>query len=155
MLFEALVTSATWTGLLKWLTGRERPRETGGETADWTGPGGIFDHEENREAKPRSFPSGHSSGAWSAATILAHQYPAHNIVPVIAYATAAGIAYSRMVVGAHWLSDVVAGSFLGYVCAQQVVSAHRQRRLQDEDPRLQFGAEIRGSYKGFRVEYRF
>ena len=155
MLAEALVTSATWTFLLKEATGRERPRETDGRVSDWTGPGGIFDDEAARSAEPRSFPSGHSTGIWAVATILAHQYPAHKVIPVLIYGTATAVSYSRMVVEAHWLSDVVVGGLIGYGCAKQVLSAHRDRRMRSEEPRLRVGADVSGDYKGISLRYDF
>ena len=124
MLVEALVTSSAWTGALKYACGRERPRETSEISADWTGPGALFTSEPVDGRGLRSFPSGHTSGAWAMATVLAHQYPSHGIVPVIAYGAATAMGYSRMAVGAHWLSDVVAGGLIGYGCARQVISAH-------------------------------
>jgi len=155
MLCEAFVTSATWTLLLKKTTGRERPREADGGASDWTGPGGMFDNEAARTAEPRSFPSGHASGIWAAATILAHQYSGHKVVPPLAYGTAAAVSYSRMVVGAHWLSDVVVGGLIGYGCAKQVLSAHRDRRMRSEEPRLRVGADVSGDYKGISLRYDF
>lgn len=124
MLAEAMITSSAWTGALKYLAGRERPRETEEVAADWTGPGASFTTEAVDGRGLRSFPSGHTSGAWAMATIVAHQYPARGIVPVIAYGAATAMGYSRMAVGAHWLSDVVVGGLIGYGCARQVISAH-------------------------------
>ena len=127
MLTEALITSSVWTGSIKYLTGRERPRETSEISSDWTGPAASFTTEPVAGRGLRSFPSGHSSGTWAIATVLAHQYPQGKIVPALAYATAVAMSYSRMVVGAHWLSDVVVGGLIGYGCANQVVSAHSGR----------------------------
>jgi len=127
MLAEALVTSSVWTGALKELTRRERPRETTEELPDWTGPGAAFFDEATAPHGLRSFPSGHTSGAWAMATVVAHQYPTHGIVPLLAYGSALAMGYSRMVVGAHWLSDVAAGGLIGYGCARQVISAHETR----------------------------
>jgi len=127
MLAEALVTSSVWTGALKELTRRERPRETAEELPDFAGPGAAFFDEATAPHGLRSFPSGHTSGAWAMATVVAHQYPTHGIVPIIAYGSALAMGYSRMVVGAHWLSDVAAGGLIGYGCARQVISAHETR----------------------------
>lgn len=155
MLCEALVTSATWTELLKKTTGRERPRETGGEASDWTGPGGMFDDEAASDPEPRSFPSGHATGIWAVATIVAHQYSGHRVVPVLAYGTATAVCYSRMVVGAHWLSDVVVGGLIGYGCAKQVLSAHNDKRARSEDEGIHVGAYVSGGDKGISLRYNF
>lgn len=131
MLVESLITTSVWTGALKELTRRERPRETSEESADWTGPGSAFTNEPVATGL-RSFPSGHTSGTWAMATVLAHQYPSHGIVPLLAYGTATAMGYSRMVVGAHWLSDVVAGGLIGFGCARQVISAHESRAMSTD-----------------------
>ena len=129
MLAEALITSSAWTGALKQLTGRERPRETTEELPDWTGPGALFTTEPTNGHSLHSFPSGHTSGAWAMATVVAHQYSAHGIVPILAYTAATAMGYSRIVVGAHWLSDVAVGGLIGYGCARQVISAHEDRDI--------------------------
>lgn len=156
MLSEALITSSVWTGALKYLTGRERPRETTEISADWTGPGASFTTEPIDGRGLRSFPSGHTSGAWAMATVLAHQYPSHGIVPVIAYGTAAAMGYSRMAVGAHWLSDVVAGGLIGYGCARQVISAHdgdSPATASDTGWHLYLGSD--GDIRGAGLTYQF
>ena len=138
MLAEALITSSVWTGALKELTRRQRPRETTEELADFSGPGAVFYDEGGAPTGLRSFPSGHTSGTWALATVVAHQYPSHGIVQLLAYGTAAAMGYSRMVVGAHWFSDVVAGGLIGFGCARQVISAHETRALA-ADPASQNG----------------
>jgi undecaprenyl-diphosphatase len=57
-----------------------------------------------------SFPSGHSASAAAFATGVAFEAP--RVGAVIA-PVAAGVAYSRLHTGAHWLSDVVGGVALG------------------------------------------
>ncbi|MFQ5511980.1 MAG: phosphatase PAP2 family protein [Candidatus Krumholzibacteriia bacterium] len=154
MLLEALVSSATWTGVLKELSGRERPRAREGSVAEWEGPSFLADDYEAGDGL-RSFPSGHATGIWAAATILAHQYPAHRIVPVLAYGTATAMSYSRMVVGAHWLSDVVVGGLIGYGSARQVLSAHNSEYPAADTGGLALGMNVSGDYKGFTLRYDF
>lgn len=57
-----------------------------------------------------SFPSGHSMNAFAVCTVLALAFPALAF-PLVA--TAASIAASRVVLGLHFLSDVLAGALLG------------------------------------------
>jgi membrane-associated phospholipid phosphatase len=158
MLTEALVTSSVWTGSLKYLTGRERPRETSELAADWTGPGASFTSEPVDGRGLRSFPSGHTSSAWAVATVVAHQYPSHGIVPVLAYGAATAMAYSRMAVGAHWLSDVVAGGLIGYGCASQVISAHEGDGpgfARGTDPGFHLFLESDRDMRGVGLAYQF
>lgn len=154
MLVEALLTSATWTDLLKQVSGRERPREREESVGDWEGPD-LFNRDLDGGVGLRSFPSGHSTGAWAAATILAHQYPTHGIVPVLAFGAATAASYSRMAVGAHWLSDVVVGGLIGYGCAKQVLSAHGSGRARRHEAGLRLGVDVSGGYKGVNVGYDF
>ena len=59
-----------------------------------------------------SFPSGHTSDAFSTATSLSLAFPKwYVIAPSYMYATAVG--YSRMHLGVHYPSDVLAGALAG------------------------------------------
>jgi len=59
-----------------------------------------------------SFPSGHTSAAFSTATALSHAYPKwYVIAPAMLWA--GGVGYSRMYLGVHYPTDVAAGAVLG------------------------------------------
>jgi len=155
MLVEALLTTEAWTQLIKAVSGRERPRQAENDVADWAGPSNLFGNDRVGSEALQSFPSGHTAGIWSLATILAYQYPAHGVVPILAYGTATAMAYSRMVVGAHWLSDVVVGGLIGYGCARQVLSTHRSGQVQAAERSFRFGFEATPGYKEFNVRHDF
>jgi len=155
MLVEAVLTSEVWADLLKMASRRERPRDVDGDMSDWEGPSIIFKSENPDAGSLKSFPSGHSAGTWAMATILAHQYPAHKIVPVLGYGTALAMSYSRMAVRAHWLSDVVVGGLIGYGCARQVLSAHRSARAPEEESEIRFGIDASPDYMGVGLQYDF
>lgn len=78
-----------------------------------------------------SFPSGHTSTAFAAATVLQSHYGKKVGIP--AYGIASFIGASRMASKAHHLSDVVAGAGLGYLVGRTVVRhddrAGRHRQL--------------------------
>lgn len=59
-----------------------------------------------------SFPSGHTSNAFAAATSFSLAYPKWYII-VPTYTWAGTVAYSRMDLGVHYPSDVLAGALVG------------------------------------------
>jgi membrane-associated phospholipid phosphatase len=61
-----------------------------------------------------SFPSGHTIAAFSIATVVARRYPQHRWVPFVAYGLAGAVAFSRVTLSAHFVSDVFMGGALGY-----------------------------------------
>lgn len=71
-----------------------------------------------------SFPSGHTTLAFSAATYIAetnkHRGP---LIPILAYSLAAVSAWSRVHDKAHWASDVIAGAALGHLVTRSVLNA--------------------------------
>ncbi len=68
---------------------------------------------ENRH----SFPSGHTSGAFTTAVIVAHYY---GKLAIPAYVTAGLVGLSRLEMNQHFLSDVVAGATLGIIVGRTV-----------------------------------
>jgi membrane-associated phospholipid phosphatase len=61
-----------------------------------------------------SFPSGHTIAAFSVATVVARRYGNRKWIPYAAYGMAALVAFSRLSLSAHFVSDVFMGSVLGY-----------------------------------------
>ena len=68
--------------------------------------------EPYQHDKDPSFPSGHSSFAFNTATSLVIAFPKW-YVAVPAYSWAAAVAYSRMDLGMHYPTDVLAGAVIG------------------------------------------
>jgi membrane-associated phospholipid phosphatase len=72
----------------------------------------------------RSFPSGHSAGAFAFATGVGHAMP-RAAVPL--RALAALVAYSRVHTGVHYPGDVLAGALMGTALAQLTTHALARR----------------------------
>jgi undecaprenyl-diphosphatase len=70
-----------------------------------------------------SFPSGHSSTSFAAATVIAALSPRLRIP---AFVLAAGIAFSRVYNGVHWPLDVLAGAALGVLIALLLLAGARR-----------------------------
>lgn len=73
-------------------------------------------------ASYKSFPSGHSAGAFSGAAFLQTRYGAAWGVP--AYAAATFVAASRVHGNRHYPDDVLAGASIGFLVNQLVVSPY-------------------------------
>jgi len=88
---------------LKFLVKRERPLfflEMASKLSK--GPGEILDP---------SFPSAHAALSFMMATLLAHWFPRFRI---LFFLVAAFIGWTRIYLGVHYPTDVIAGALLGY-----------------------------------------
>lgn len=112
---EALIDAGIWVSALKGITARVRP--SGG------GRGAFFQFSA---AHNGSFPSGHAIGAFSVATVIAHEYAGKKWVPWVAYGTATLIGASRVALGRHYPSDVVVGSMLGNSISRMVLARNNE-----------------------------
>jgi membrane-associated phospholipid phosphatase len=101
---QAIIVNQVWTQALKMTIRRQRPDES------------------NRV----SFPSGHASNAFCAATVIARHYPR---LAVPGYGVATYIAVSRMAANKHHFSDIVAGGGFGYGVGRLVT----RRNSRDPD----------------------
>ena len=132
---QAYITGALIETVLKYLTSRQRPSYydavTGQNSHVFHGPFYHFMKSDNSSYV--SFPSGHTTVAFAAATVFAMEYKNIWYVPVIAYSAATSIGLSRIVQNQHWISDVMVGAALGFLTGRQVVNNyHRYSKVQLE-----------------------
>ena len=90
-----------------------------------------------RKRSNSSFPSGHSATAFALAWVLAARW---RRASVVFFGLAALVAFSRMYLHRHFLSDVVAGAVIGMATAWVAV-----RWLPAAPPRARGTAEQRGT----------
>ena len=109
---EALIDSVIAGEALKAITQRARPL-AGVERSE------FFDGGS-------SFPSGHSTQVWAVATVIANEYKDRRAVQIAAYGVASAVSVARFTGHKHYLSDVLAGSALGFGIGRYVYGAHHR-----------------------------
>jgi hypothetical protein len=124
-LAEALMTSQAITFIGKTSVGRRRPNSL----------------------NARSFPSGHSSAAFTVASVLDKRYGSRIGIP--AYALASWIAFSRVRGSKHYPSDVIAGATLGILTGRGFV------RNTSEKTFYRWLPVIGQGYRGFGIQFWF
>ncbi len=114
IMVEALCVNAFMTTAFKLVFKRDRPFVT-------------YPYlDKQADAGSYSFPSGHTSSAFALATSLSLAFPKWYVVaPAYLYASAVG--YSRMHLGVHYPSDVLAGAIVG--AGSAVLSNYLQRKI--------------------------
>lgn len=125
---EAALNSLVAVESFKYSLRRERPFQGDGS-------GSFF------QKGGTSFPSEHAAAAWSIAGVIAHEYPGP-FTKIMAYGLASMVSFSRVRAHQHFPSDVLVGTVIGNLVAQNIYSRHH-------DPDLG-GAEWRSISQIFR-----
>jgi membrane-associated phospholipid phosphatase len=112
---EAALNSLVAVESFKYTLRRERPYQ-----GDGSGP--FF------QSGGTSFPSEHAAAAWSVAGVIAHEYPGP-FTKIMAYGLASLVSVSRVKAHQHFPSDVVVGSVIGNLVAQNIYSRHHDFNL--------------------------
>jgi membrane-associated phospholipid phosphatase len=97
-----------------------------------------------------SFPSAHTSNAFTTATVFATVYRDKKWVPFAAYGLAGLVGLSRIHDNAHWASDVLAGAAIGFLSAK---ASHALYKLGSR--KMQFMPQVGSGYAGISMVYRF
>ena len=111
---EAVIDGLLTTQALKYSFGRERP------TADQ----GRLDFFKGGN----SFPSDHGAAAWSAATVIAHEYPGF-VTQTLAYGLATAVSASVVLGKDHSPSDALVGSAMGWLVGRYIYRVHHDPDL--------------------------
>jgi membrane-associated phospholipid phosphatase len=124
---QAMIVTGAYSGILKYSVKRERP--DGSDSL--------------------SFPSGHTSVAFSLATVATSHYGWKIGVP--AYALATGIGLSRIEQNRHHLSDVIGGAALGLIVGRTVTRVDGEPATKKRVVSLTPATDARGQGLGLGV----
>jgi len=111
---EAALSSLVAVETFKYSLRRERPYQGDGS-------GQFFQHGT-------SFPSEHAAAAWTVAGVIAHEYPGP-FTKIVAYGLASLVSVSRVQAHQHFPSDVLVGTVIGNLVAQNIYSRHHNPDL--------------------------
>jgi hypothetical protein len=116
---EAMIDSIVAEQGLKLIFWRERPLSDGSRGRFFQGSSGV----------DTSFPSSHSMVAFSAAAVIANEYP-KRWVEASAYGIATGVCLTRVMGQQHFPGDVLAGAAAGWLIGHYVFRAHHHPAIQ-------------------------
>ncbi len=109
LILAAAVAAGALAEILQVVTGRLRPGATDGRTVFR----GLFERFINSDGL--GFPSSHAAVAFGAAFMICFLYPAAGVVPLVA-ALLCGL--TRLLAGAHFLTDIFGAALAGYAMAR-------------------------------------
>jgi membrane-associated phospholipid phosphatase len=157
---QSYITGALVESVIKFATGRQRPYITDSTIVQasptFHGPFYKTQRDANGKKLNSSFPSGHTTVAFAAATVYAMEYRNKPLVSILAYSAASLIGMSRITENKHWATDVVVGAAIGYLTGRLVVNNyHRYARLKAPENKISFNLQyINGQFMPGFV-YRF
>lgn len=152
---QAYLTAGLIESVAKYITGRQRPSYYDPNHPEpeptFRGPGYSLGHNIYNHKISTSFPSGHTTVIFAAATVFAKEYKNTPWVPVVAYSAASLVGLSRITENKHWATDVIVGATLGYLCGGQVVNNyHRYAKLKA--PHKSGTLSFNLNYNGYNFE---
>ncbi len=133
---QAYLTSASVETVAKFIFGRQRPSVYDPNKIEseptFHGPFAPTAYAADGSKLNSSFPSGHTTVAFAAATVYAMEYKDKPWVPILSYSAASLIGLSRITQNQHWATDVLTGAVLGFLSGRQVVNNyHRYAKIQN------------------------
>jgi len=159
---QSYITAAALETVIKFLAGETRPSYYGPDqvaSPRFLGPFSKTQRDATGRKTYSSFPSGHTTVAFAAATVFASEYKDKPVIPIIAYSAATLIGISRVTENMHWTTDVLVGAALGFLSGKQVVNNyHRYAKLKAPDqPKNSVSFTLHYSYGHFEpgLVYKF
>jgi membrane-associated phospholipid phosphatase len=147
MLAEAILTNGIYTQLFKLTLGRARPF-TGEPYTE------IDPFEFEFESEENSLPSGHTSTAFTVATVLSERID--NIYASVAlYSLASLTAYQRVYTDVHWFSDTILGAALGTFIGLKIVKLHEKNLAKNDKFNLNIYPQITSTSYGVGFAFEF
>ena len=119
---EAMIDGVVVEQGMKLMTWRERPTVDSAKGKFFQSSAGIGS----------SFPSSHSVVAWSAAAVLAGEYPSR-LNQILIYSAATGVSLTRVMGQQHFPTDVIIGSAAGWLLGHHVFRKHHKLALDDAE----------------------
>lgn len=141
-LAASIIASGIITPTIKFITGCARPRENAGTA--------TFHPLSISYSSNSSFPSGHTTQAFSIASVIADHYE-ETWVTYSSYTIAGMVGIARIYHDAHFASDVLTGALIGTLIGRSVVAHNKPLRsrkvvvLPEITPQL-LGVRIVGSF---------
>ena len=147
MLAEAIIANGIYTEVLKITLGRARPFTNEPNTE-------IDFFEFEFESVEHSLPSGHTSTAFTIATVLSERFN-NDYASFALYSLASLTAYQRIYSDVHWLSDVVLGAALGTFIGLKIVKLHESSQTSPENYNFSIYPQINpnGYGVGFSMDF--
>jgi membrane-associated phospholipid phosphatase len=117
---KAIIISGAYAFVFKEIFQRKRPYDADPPDAGyWGGPGNGFHYN--------SFPSGHATVAFAAASAISTYYSDRIWIGITSYSLASLVGVSRIYDNKHWASDVMAGAVLGYAIGRMVANKQKKQ----------------------------
>jgi hypothetical protein len=102
-----------------------------------------------------SFPSSHSSSAFTAASVISEMYDNRWYIVAPAYIAAGVVAMERIDTNSHWASDVFFGAALGEIVGRMVAKNHKKGMERDTALLLEPTVNIESGTRGIMLTYRW
>ncbi|MBY0492769.1 MAG: phosphatase PAP2 family protein [Cyanobacteria bacterium] len=95
------------------------------------------------DGEPRSFPSGHASGTFAAATVIQRHYGLKGAIP--AYSAAVLITGARMQANSHYPTDLIMGAATGILSGRAATFELGQKRIHLSPAATPGGVAVMGT----------